>query len=408
MSQPLSQPHARDVVITGMGIVSPYGRGCETYWNGLSAGTCALGPLTLFPTEGFPSNVGGQVPDATIRALGAAQRSRANRLLLAAADEAVGQATLSPEALISAAVSIGSTGGGMLEVETWHQQYCHHQDDRHTRGALRTMIPATQTEALARRFHIEGPRESPILACSSSAAALVSVADLITTGVVEVGLAGGVDSLTRVCFMGFNALKLLDKNPCRPFARDRRGMSVSEGAAVLVLESYTHAVTRGAPILAFLAGGGISSDAFHQTSPPADGEGAARAMREALTRAGLTARDVPYVNAHGTGTVQNDKAESSALEQVFGAGNVLVSGTKSLIGHTMGAAGAMEAVATILALNTGLLPPTANLDETDPEVPFDCIPRTARACAVDHAMSNSFGFGGQNVSLIFRHPRVCE
>jgi 3-oxoacyl-(acyl-carrier-protein) synthase len=408
MSQPCFQPHARDVVITGMGIVSPYGRGCETYWNGLSTGTCALGPLTLFPTEGFPSNVGGQVPDATIRALGAAQRSRANRLLLGAADEAVGQAALSPEALTSAAMSIGSTGGGMLEVETWHQQYYHHQADRRTRGALRTMIPAAQTEALARRFHIEGPRESPILACSSSAAALISVADLITTGVVEVGLAGGVDSLTRVCFMGFNALKLVDKNPCRPFARDRRGMSVSEGAAVLVLESYAHAVTRGAPILAFLAGGGISSDAFHQTSPPADGEGAVRAMREALTRAELTARDVPYVNAHGTGTMQNDKAESSALEQVFGAGNVLISGTKSLIGHTMGAAGAMEAVATILALNTGLLPPTANLNETDPEVPFDCIPRTARACVVDHAMSNSFGFGGQNVSLIFRHPRACE
>jgi 3-oxoacyl-(acyl-carrier-protein) synthase len=308
--------------------------------------------------------------------------------------------------LTAAALSIGSTGGGMLEVETWHQRYCQHHDDRRTRGALRTMIPAAQTEALARRFRIEGPRESPILACSSSAAALITVADLLATGVVDVGLAGGVDSLTRVCFMGFNALKLLDKNPCRPFARGRRGMSVSEGAAVLVLETYAHAVTRGAPILAFLAGGGISSDAFHPTSPPADAEGAVRAMREALKRADLTPRDIAYVNAHGTGTVQNDKAESSALEQVFGAGKVLISGTKSLIGHTMGAAGAMEAVATIMALEAGLLPPTANLDETDPEIPFDCIPHTARSCVVDHAMSNSFGFGGQNVSLIFRHPRA--
>ena len=131
-------------------------------------------------------------------------------------------------------------------------------------------------------------------------------------------------------------------------------------------------------------------------------------MREALTRADLTPRDIAYVNAHGTGTVQNDKAESSALEQVFGAGNVLISGTKSLIGHTMGAAGAMEAVATIMALQAGLLPPTANLDETDPDVPFDCIPHTARSRVVDHAMSNSFGFGGQNVSLIFRHPRTFE
>ena len=185
-------------------------------------------------------------------------------------------------------------------------------------------------------------------------------------------------------------------------------MSVSEGAAVLVLESYEHAVTRGAPIRAFLAGGGISSDAFHPIAPPVDGEGAVRAMREALKRADLTPSDIGYVNAHGTGTVQNDKAESAALAQVFGPGKVLISGTKSLIGHTMGAAGAMEAVTTILALEAGLLPPTANLDETDPDVPFDCIPHTSRSCVVDNAMSNSFGFGGQNVSIIFRHPRTLE
>jgi 3-oxoacyl-[acyl-carrier-protein] synthase II len=406
VSQPVSARNARNVVVTGLGVISPYGRGCDVYWAGLSAGACVLGPLRLFPTEGFPSNVGGQVPEETVRAIGTSQRSRANRFLCAAADEAVGQASLSRQALTSAAVSIGGTGGGMLEVETWHQHYMRRQDDRRARGALRTMIPAAQTEALARRFRIEGPRESPILACSSSAAALVTVADLITAGVVEVGLAGGVDSLTRVCFMGFNTLKLLDTRPCRPFARDRRGMSVSEGAAVVVLESYEHAVTRGAPIRAMLAGGGISSDAFHPIAPPPDAEGAVRAMREALRRADLTPSDIGYVNAHGTGTVQNDKAESAALEQVFGAGNVLVSGTKSLIGHTMGAAGAMEAVTTILALEAGLLPPTANLDETDPEVPFDCIPHTARPCVIDNAMSNSFGFAGQNVSVVFRHPRA--
>jgi 3-oxoacyl-[acyl-carrier-protein] synthase II len=207
MSRSVSARNARQVVVTGLGVITPYGRGCAAYWAGLSAGTCVLGPLRLFPTEGFPSNVGGQVPEETVRTLGAAQRSRANRFLLAAAAEAVGQAGLSPAALTLAAVSIGGTGGGMLEAETWHQHYCQQQDDRRTRGALRTMIPAAQTDALARRFRIEGPRESPILACSSSAAALVTVADLIATGVVDVGLAGGVDSLTRVCFMGFNALK---------------------------------------------------------------------------------------------------------------------------------------------------------------------------------------------------------
>jgi len=402
------KPHARDVVITGLGVISPYGRGCDTLWAGLAAGACVLGPLRLFPTEGFPSNIGGQVPEATVRSLGAAQRSRANRFLLAAGEEAVGQAGLPDSALTTAAVSIGGTGGGMLEVETWYQHYYQKQNDRRVRGALRTMVPAAQTEALARQFHIEGPRESPILACSSSAAALVTVADLITTGMVDVGLAGGVDSLTRICFMGFNTLKLVDKSPCRPFARDRRGMSVSEGAAVLVLESYEHALARGAQIRAFLSGGAISSDAFHPIAPPPDAEGAVRAMREALQRAHLTPSDIGYVNAHGTGTVQNDKAESAALEHVFGAGKVVISGTKSLIGHTMGAAGAVEAATTILALEAGLLPPTANLSEPDPEIPFDCIPYTARPAVVDHAMSNSFGFGGQNVSVIFSHPRTLE
>jgi 3-oxoacyl-[acyl-carrier-protein] synthase II len=157
-----------------------------------------------------------------------------------------------------------------------------------------------------------------------------------------------------------------------------------------------------------VAGSGISSDAFHPIAPPADAEGAVRAMQEALTRADLTPRDIGYVNAHGTGTIQNDRSEAVALEHVFGAGNVLVSSTKSLIGHTMGAAGAMEAVATLLALEAGVLPPTANLDVPDPEVPFDCIAHTPRSNAVVCTMSNSFGFGGQNVSLIFRHPRTLE
>jgi 3-oxoacyl-[acyl-carrier-protein] synthase II len=391
-----------------MGVISPYGQGCGAYWEGLSTGRCALGPLTLFPTDGFPSNVGGQVDAGTVRSLGSAVRSRANRFVIAAAEEAIRHAGLSPETLRDAAVSIGGAGGGMLEAEAWYHHYYHGKENPRWRGALRTMLPASQTEALAARFHIEGPRETPILACSSSAAAIATVADLIASGGVDVGLAGGVDSLTRICFMGFNALKLLDKRPCRPFSQDRQGMSISEGAAVLVLESYAHAAARGVRIRACVAGSGISSDAFHPIAPPADAEGAVRAMQEALTRADLTPRDIGYVNAHGTGTIQNDRSEAVALKHVFGAGNVLVSSTKSLIGHTMGAAGAMEAVATLLALEAGVLPPTANLDVPDPEVPFDCIAHTPRSNALACAMSNSFGFGGQNVSLIFRHPRILE
>jgi 3-oxoacyl-(acyl-carrier-protein) synthase len=396
----------RRVVVTGLGVVSPYGRGCEVYWQGLAQGQCIIRPLTLFPTDGFRSCQAGELPAATVRALGTAQQSRATRFLLAAAQEAVGNASLDPGALTTAAVSIGGAGGGMLGAEGWYWARYHQAQGPRRQAILRSMLPTCQTDTLAFHLRIGGPRESPILACSSSAAAIATVTDLIETGVVDVGLAGGVDTLTRLCFMGFNALKLLDPQPCRPFARDRHGMSLGEGAAVLVLESWQHAVARGAPWRACVAGCGLSSDALHPTAPPTDAEGAVRAMREALTRAHLTPADITYVNAHGTGTVQNDRAEAAALTDVFGAGNVLVSSTKSLIGHTMGAAGALEAVATIGALETGLLPPTANLWEPDPTIPFDCIPHTARPATLDCAMSNSFGFGGQNVSLIFLRPEV--
>jgi 3-oxoacyl-(acyl-carrier-protein) synthase len=398
----------RCVVVTGLGVVSPYGRGCQAYWQGLSQGQCALGPLSLFPTNGFRSDIGGEVHADVVRTLSKAYRSRATRFLVVAAEEAVSNAGLGTAALAAAAVSVGGAGGGMLEAEAWYWARYHHQQERRQLVALPSMTPAAQTDALACQLRVGGPRESPILACSSSAAAIATVADLIETGVVEVGLAGGVDTLTRLCFMGFNTLKLLDTHPCRPFARDRRGMSLGEGAAVLVLESWRHAAARGAPIHACVAGCGLSSDAFHPTAPPSDAEGAVRAMCEALARAHLAPADIAYVNAHGTGTVQNDRAEAVALETVFGAGKVLVSATKSLIGHTMGAAGALEAVATILALETGLLPPTANLWEPDPAIPFDCIPLVARPCSLVGAMSNSFGFGGQNVSLIVLHPDVVR
>ena len=406
----MRQHHGRNdkrrVVVTGLGVVSPYGRGYEVYWQGLAQGQCMIGPLTLFPTDDFRSRLAGELPAATVRALGTAQQSRATRFLLAAAQEAIKNAGLDPLALTTAAVSIGGAGGGMLGAEDWYQARSHQPQGSHRQVALRSMLPTHQTDALAFHLRIGGPRESPILACSSSAAAIATVTDLIETGVVDVGLAGGVDTLTRLCFMGFNALKLLDPQPCRPFARDRRGMSLGEGAAVLILESWQHAVARGAPWRACVAGCGLSSDALHPTAPPTDAEGAVRAMREALARAHLTPAEITYVNAHGTGTVQNDRAEAVALADVFGPGNVLVSSTKSLIGHTMGAAGAMEAVATIGAIETGLLPPTANLWEPDPTIPFDCIPHTARPATLDCAMSNSFGFGGQNVSLIFLRPEV--
>src|SRR5438876_241214 len=261
---------------------------------------------------------------------------------------------------------------------------------------------SAHADVIGSALGLGGPRETVVTACSSGAVSLALAADLVADGVVPLAVAGGVDALTRICFMGFNALKLLDSAPCRPFDRDRRGMSIGEGAAFVVLEDAGRARARAARIYAELAGYGMTSDAFHVTSPHPEGEGMARAMRAALQQAGVTPATVGYANAHGTATPQNDRIEARAIRDVFGEGRLLVSSTKSMIGHTMAAAGTLEAVATVLALGNEVIPPTAQLETPDPEIPFDCVPRVAREAAVEFAISNSFGFGGQNVTLLFR------
>jgi 3-oxoacyl-[acyl-carrier-protein] synthase II len=390
------------VVVTGIGVVSPYGLGRAAFWSGLAAGRCAIGPVTLFETEGFRSRIAAEVPAVTMPRA-SRRRSRADRLAIAAADEAVADAGLDREALRPAAVVVGGIGGGMLEAEAWYwRREREGIDDATLRRSLRGVMPTTHAETLARRYGTTGPKETVVLACSSGGAAIGEAAALVQAGVTPLTLAGGVDALTRICFMGFNALKLLDPAPCRPFARDRAGMSIGEGSGFVVLEDARHARARGARAYAELAGYGLTTDAYHMTAPHPDAEGSVRAMVEALEQAQAPAGAVGYVNAHGTGTLHNDRAEALALRKVFGPDGVLVSATKSLIGHTMAAAGALEAIATVLVLTHGLIPPTAHLDAPDPEVPFDCVPNVARPAAVEWAMSNSFGFGGQNVSLLFR------
>jgi 3-oxoacyl-[acyl-carrier-protein] synthase II len=391
------------VLVTGLGVVSPYGPGRSRFWEGLAGGRCAIRPITLFETEGFRSRLAGEVPGADRLPGVSPRRARADRLLVGAADEAVADAGLTRADLRPAAVVVGGIGGGMLEAEAWYWKRAREgADDPGLRRALLTIMPMDQTELLARRYRTTGPKETVVLACSSGGAALGLAADLIRAGVVPLALAGGVDALTRICFMGFNALRLLDPEPCRPFSRDRRGMSLAEGAGVVVLEAAEHARSRGARAWAELAGHGLTTDAHHLTSPHPDAEGSVRAMVEALERAGLPASEIGYVNAHGTGTPQNDRAEALALRKVFDPDALLVSANKSLVGHAMAAAGALEAIATVLTLATGVVPPTAHLREPDPEVPFDCVPGAARRAALGAAMSNSFGFGGQNLSLVFR------
>ena len=390
------------VVVSGLGVVSPYGAGVKTFWAGLSTGECAIRPLTVIDTEGFRSRIAATVPADVVAALPAShRRARADRLALAAAREALADADLGRAEREGAGLVVGAVGGGMLEGEDWYCEESKGGRPSPRIRALRSILPVSHAETLGWRLRLGGPRETVVMACASGAASIALGADVIRSGATPLVLAGGVDAITRICFMGFNALKLLDPEPCRPFDRGRRGMSIGEGAAFLVLEDADHCRARGAPALGELLGAGMTTDAYHVTAPHPEGEGMIRAMADALTASDRAPADIGYVNAHGTGTPQNDRVEALALVRVFGEGRVLVSSTKSLVGHTMAAAGSMEAVATLLTLQHGLIPPTANLHDPDPDVPFDCVPLTARPVELGAALSNSFGFGGQNVSLVF-------
>jgi len=391
------------IVISGLGVVSPYGAGTKAFWEGIAAGECTIRPITLIESEGFRCRIAAEVPAPVVDGLDASRRrSRADRMALAAAQEAVTDAHLTAEDRAVAALLVAAVGGGMLEGEAWYSEEA--RTGRHSPRirALRSILPASHAETVGHRLSVGGPKETVIMACASGAASIALGADLIRAGVVPLAVVGGVDALTRICFMGFNALKLLDPEPCRPFDRDRRGMSLGEAAAFLVLEDAERCRARGGPIYGEFLGAGMTTDAHHVTSPHPEGEGMLRAMRLALDAAGVPAGAISYVNAHGTGTPQNDRVEALALGRVFGEGSVLVSSTKSMVGHTMAAAGTIEAIATLLTLQHGLVPPTVNLRQLDPDVPFDCVPGVARPSPVEVALSNSFGFGGQNVSLVFR------
>lgn len=386
------------VVVTGVGAVSPFGPGVKGYWDGVRSGVCAIRPVTLIDVDGLRCRIAAEVPEPV---LASARRSRADRLALQAAREAAEDAGLGGDERGQAGLVVGAVGGGMLEVEPWYWRLGK-ADGRGLPRAIRAILPSSHADVIGHALGLGGPRETLVTACSSGAASIAVAAELILDGVTPVALAGGADALTRICYLGFNALKLLDPEPCRPFDRERRGMSIGEGAAFLVLEDAEHARARGARAYAELAGCGMTSDAFHVTSPDPGGDGMVRAMRAALAAAGLPPAAVGYCNAHGTGTLQNDRIEARALRQVFGDGGLLVSSTKSMIGHTMAAAGSLEALATILALGHETVPPTASLRTPDADVPFDCVAGQAREAPLEYAISNSFGFGGQNVTLLFR------
>ncbi|MHB8873841.1 MAG: beta-ketoacyl-[acyl-carrier-protein] synthase family protein [Myxococcaceae bacterium] len=387
----------RDVAITGLGILSALGRGGAAHLEALRAGRSGLGRLTLFEAPGVPESPVGEV--AAELFAGEERVSRSEALALAAARDALGGFAPSGEG----AVVVGTTTGGIFESE---EHYLKHrgQEGVGDRALLRHHPAGSIADRLSSRLSLEGERHTFSTACSSSANSIGYGASLVAAG-APWALAGGVDSLCRLTYSGFYALKLLSASPCRPFDARRNGLSLGEGAAFLLLEPAAAARARGATVLGYVAGWGTSADAHHATAPHPEGKGAIAAMQAALADACVSAGEVSYVNAHGTATPANDKAEALALRSVFGTLAPPVSSTKGATGHTLGAAGAIEAALCALCLNEGFAPPTVGLGEPDPGLEVRHVPSAGLALPPGVALSNSFGFGGNNAALVLRGAR---
>jgi 3-oxoacyl-[acyl-carrier-protein] synthase II len=394
----------RRVVVTGMGVVTALGPNLAAFAEGLRAGRSGVrDQVTLFDTADFRTSLGAQAPEpelpAEVAALGPA--SRPDRFGFAAALEAVADAGLTPAELREAALLFGTGTGGAHITEVYTARYKN--ADAPAPGMLVPHQPSSVTDLTARLLGINGPRTTIMTACSSSATAIGYAADRIRLGHVRVALAGGAEGLCRLTYAGFNALRATSTTRCRPFDAGRDGLNLGEGAAVLVLEDEAHARARGARILCRFGGYGVTADAYHMTAPHPEGDGAARAMRAALADANLPPDAVDYVNAHGTATPHNDAAETAAIKAALGARaeRIAVSSIKSMVGHTLGASGAIEAVASVLSLAQGFIPPTVNLETPDPAFGLDFVPGQARKAELGVVLSNSFAFGGNNTALVF-------
>jgi 3-oxoacyl-[acyl-carrier-protein] synthase II len=394
------------LAITGVGTVNALAHSAPAFAAALRAGTCAVAPVRGFDASGYRSQVAAEVNELPLpESIPSALRRRASRsdlFALVATAEALADSGLDVAAAPTrVGVVLGGTTGGMMTAETCVRDRIEGRLSRYRRGPLLGTPISTSADVLAATFGLGGPRLVLSTACSSSANALGIALDWIRLGRVDAVVAGGTESLCRTIFAGFNALKAMSPEPCRPFDRRRAGLNLGEGAAILVIETAAHAAARGACVHARLLGYGTSADAHHLTAPHPEGTGAALAMQRALARAGVDVSTIDYVNAHGTGTPLNDGIEAAAIHGVFGAHTprVAVSSTKGAVGHTLGAAGAIEALATVIALRDGFVPPTVNLDDPDPACDLD-LPRASRDARLDHALSNSYGFGGNNTSVV--------
>jgi 3-oxoacyl-[acyl-carrier-protein] synthase II len=409
---------ARRVVVTGLGIVSPVGNDIPTAWNQVVEGRSGIGPITHFDTTAFATRIAGEVRDFDVSAYVSPKDARRMDPFIhygiAAGIQAVRDAGLDPvaEALgprFGVMMAAGIGGISTIEQTTlaWHAGGPRKISPFFVPGTIINMVAGH----LAILLGLKGPNLAIVTACTTATHNIGVAARLIAYGDADVMLAGGAEHATTPTAVGgfISARALSERNDdparaSRPWDRDRDGFVLSDGAGALVLEEYEHAKARGANILAELVGFGMSDDAHHMTAPPEDGAGAAASMQAALADAGIAAEAIQYVNAHATSTPLGDKAEITAVKRAFGAaaGGLMVSSTKSVTGHLLGAAGAVEAIFSVLALRDQVVPPTINLDNPDEGIELDLVPHTARQAPLEYVMSNSFGFGGTNGTLVFK------
>lgn len=407
----------RRVVITGMGVVSPLGSSLDEFWQGLVSGTSGIGELSkldaaLYPrprsaeVKGYDSV--GECHDESLKPFG-----QAVGYTVAATRMALDNARLEidPDTPNDYAVMVGTTMGNQDVVERVIDHYgLKEEDNTHPEMGtpLEFFSPALLSSEVAKRFACYGQSATLVNACAAGNYTVGLAFDRIRNGRNKVILAGGADPFSRTCYTIFHRLSASSADVCRPFDKDRTGMVVGEGAAMLVLEDYEHALERGAHIYAEVSGYALNCDAYHATAPHPEGRGAIQAMHNALAMAGLSSSDIQYVCAHGTGTQANDSSEAEAMFRVFGQAlaNVPVSSIKSMLGHCMGAASALEAVSCALALEHQALPPTLNTEAVDPDFPYalDVVPGQSRSAQLSHVMSNAFAFGGNVSCVVFSKP----
>jgi 3-oxoacyl-[acyl-carrier-protein] synthase II len=408
----------RRVVVTGLGLVSPVGIGVDESWSALVAGKSGVGPITLFDASTFPTRIAAEVKDFDPAKFMDRKEARRNdrfiQFALAAADMAMKDSGLDMSKVDADRVGaiVGAGIGGLGTIEDEHRTYLEKGVRKIGPFFIPSLIINLAPGQISLKYGMKGPNFSPVSACATGNHSIGDATMYIERGLADVMITGGCEAtITHLGIGGFCAARALSERndapekASRPFDKNRDGFVAGEGSGLLILEEYEHARKRGARIYAEVVGYGASADANHITSPAPEGEGGQRAMRMALRDAGVAPEQVGYVNTHGTSTPQGDVAECQAINKVFGdhaKKKLMVSSTKSMTGHLLGAAGGLEAVVSVLALARGVLPPTINVEEQDPECALDVIPNQAREVRVDYAMSNSFGFGGTNAVLLFK------